>query len=94
MSAPSAWTSWHNIRGQDSKVNDSVMNDKCAVGTGRFLEVMARSLEMELEEFGHISLQAEKPANISSLCTVFAEDEILSGISVEPGGLVCHKLFR
>jgi len=57
------------------------MNDKCAAGTGRFLEVMARALEINLDEFGAMSLKAKNPAAISSLCTVFAESEVISLIS-------------
>ena len=83
-----------DIGGQDSKaialddngrVRDFVMNDKCAAGTGRFLEVMARALQVDLEDFGEISLQAEKPGKISSLCTVFAESEVISLISKGEG---------
>ena len=79
-----------DIGGQDSKasaVNDSgspldfAMNDKCAAGTGRFLEVMARSLEIDLDHFGDWSLKAQQPSTISSLCTVFAESEVISLIS-------------
>ena len=79
-----------DIGGQDSKavvmdgngkVGNFTMNDKCAAGTGRFLEVMARALEADLDEFGELSLKAERPANISSLCTVFAESEVISLIS-------------
>ncbi len=79
-----------DIGGQDSKsividengrVIDFTMNDKCAAGTGRFLEVMARALEVDLDNFGDISLQAPSPAKISSLCTVFAESEVISLIS-------------
>lgn len=79
-----------DVGGQDSKalvldasgrVMDFVMNDKCAAGTGRFLEVMARALEADLDAFGEISLRAEKPARISSICTVFAESEVISLIS-------------
>jgi predicted CoA-substrate-specific enzyme activase len=79
-----------DIGGQDSKsillddkgrVKDFVMNDKCAAGTGRFLEVMARALQVDLEEFGDMSLRAENPGKISSLCTVFAESEVISLIS-------------
>ena len=66
---------------EDGKVKDFAMNDKCAAGTGRFLEVMARALEVDLGEFGNISLTAEKPSKISSLCTVFAESEVISLIS-------------
>lgn len=65
----------------DGKVKNFVMNDKCAAGTGRFLEVMARALEVDLDEFGEISLKSKKPSKISSLCTVFAESEVISLIS-------------
>ena len=76
-----------DIGGQDSKAirvdangksMDFVMNDKCAAGTGRFLEVMARSLEVPLQEMGKISLKAKGSAAISSTCTVFTESEIVS----------------
>ncbi|MBU2513597.1 2-hydroxyglutaryl-CoA dehydratase [bacterium] len=79
-----------DIGGQDSKsmaidkdgrVKDFAMNDKCAAGTGRFLEVMARALEVDLEDFGTLSLNAHTPSKISSLCTVFAESEVISLIS-------------
>ncbi len=79
-----------DIGGQDSKamaldekgkVKNFVMNDKCAAGTGRFLEVMARALEVNLDEFGAMSLQSKLPSKISSLCTVFAESEVISLIA-------------
>src|SRR6056297_1636886 len=79
-----------DIGGQDSKVIrineagkvlDFAMNDKCAAGTGRFLEVMARALEANLDDFGEICRKAENPAKISSVCTVFAESEVISLIS-------------
>ena len=79
-----------DIGGQDSKaillddhgkVANFAMNDKCAAGTGRFLEVMARAMEVDLDEFGRMSLKADLPARISSLCTVFAESEIISLIA-------------
>jgi predicted CoA-substrate-specific enzyme activase len=79
-----------DIGGQDSKaividgkgkVKDFAMNDKCAAGTGRFLEVMARALEVDLDAFGDLSLSADHVASISSLCTVFAESEVISLIS-------------
>ncbi len=65
----------------DGKVKDFAMNDKCAAGTGRFLEVMARALEVDLDAFGSLSLTADNAAVISSLCTVFAESEVISLIS-------------
>lgn len=79
-----------DIGGQDSKaillddngkVKNFVMNDKCAAGTGRFLEVMARALEVNLDEFGAISVKSKQPSKISSLCTVFAESEVISLIA-------------
>jgi predicted CoA-substrate-specific enzyme activase len=79
-----------DIGGQDSKaillddhgkVANFAMNDKCAAGTGRFLEVMARAMEVDLDEFGRMSLKADLSARISSLCTVFAESEIISLIA-------------
>jgi predicted CoA-substrate-specific enzyme activase len=79
-----------DIGGQDSKgialngqgrVADFVMNDKCAAGTGRFLEVMARALEEDLDRFGELSLTALRRAQISSTCTVFAESEVISQIA-------------
>ncbi len=79
-----------DIGGQDSKaividkngkVQHFSMNDKCAAGTGRFLEVMARALEVDLDAFGELSLHADNTASISSLCTVFAESEVISLIS-------------
>ena len=88
-----------DIGGQDSKfiqlnengeVTDFKMNDKCAAGTGRFLEVMARALELNLEDFGKLSLVAEKAAKISSMCTVFAESEVISLIARGPGKYYCR----
>ena len=55
-----------------------VMNDKCAAGTGRFLEVMARVMELPLEEIGELSLQAKEAIRISSTCAVFAKSEVAS----------------
>jgi predicted CoA-substrate-specific enzyme activase len=65
----------------DGKVVDFVMNDKCAAGTGRFLEVMAHALEEDLVHFGELSLAAPRRAQISSTCTVFAESEVISQIA-------------
>ncbi|MGE5190400.1 MAG: acyl-CoA dehydratase activase [Gemmatimonadota bacterium] len=79
-----------DIGGQDSKVIrlssegkviDFAMNDKCAAGTGRFLEVMARALDMDLEEMGPRSLQSKRALAVSSMCTVFAESEVISLIA-------------
>lgn len=79
-----------DIGGQDCKVitlddrgrvTDFVMNDKCAAGTGRFLEVMANALEVKLSEMGKRSLKANKRVSITSMCTVFAESEVISLIA-------------
>ena len=67
--------------GPDGKVADFAMNDKCAAGTGRFLEVMARTLEMDLERMGERSLLATRSLPVSSTCTVFAESEVVSLIA-------------
>ncbi|MGZ6275778.1 MAG: acyl-CoA dehydratase activase [Syntrophales bacterium] len=69
------------ILDEKGKVKNFAMNDKCAAGTGRFLEVMARALEVDLDGFGALSLRAVDPSRISSLCTVFAESEVISLIS-------------
>lgn len=80
-----------DIGGQDSKaialaaegdnnarVVDFCMNDKCAAGTGRFLEVMARVLEVGVKDLGPLSQKATQEVSISSMCTVFAESEVIS----------------
>ena len=76
-----------DVGGQDSKVialdeEGGIitfrMNDKCAAGTGRFLEVMAQALGVPLEEMGELALQSRNPAQVSSTCTVFAESEMVS----------------
>ncbi len=78
-----------DIGGQDCKgikVNggrmvDFIMNDKCAAGTGRFFEIIAQVLGVALEEIGTLSLTSKNPAEISNLCTVFAEQEALLRLS-------------
>jgi predicted CoA-substrate-specific enzyme activase len=84
-----------DVGGQDLKVVNIgaggrhvnfIMNDRCAAGTGRFLEVMARVLEVPLERIGETSLQSSSPVKISSMCTVFAESEVVS--LVARGGAV------
>jgi len=69
------------IRLENGKVADFVMNDKCAAGTGRFLEIIAEALDVPLEKMGELSLAAEKPAVIGSMCTVFAEQEVISQLA-------------
>ncbi len=79
-----------DIGGQDAKVlkigaggilNNFVMNDKCAAGTGRFLDVMARVLEVDVDDLGPLSAQSTEVVNISSTCTVFAESEVISQLA-------------
>jgi len=65
----------------DGKVREFVMNDKCAAGTGRFLEAQARVLKVKLEEFSGLSKQADSPALISSQCSVFAESEVITQLN-------------
>jgi predicted CoA-substrate-specific enzyme activase len=60
----------------DGRVADFEMNDKCAAGTGKFLEVMAKALGFTLEDLGAASIAAEAGVQISSMCTVFAESEV------------------
>ena len=75
-----------DIGGQDSKVisvnsgrvTDFLMNDKCAAGTGKFLEYTSRALEVPIEELGSLALASKTPATITSMCTVFAESEVIS----------------
>ena len=63
---------------EDGKVIGFVMNDKCAAGTGRFLENMAKVLELDLQTIAEIGLSYKKDLTISSMCTVFAESEVVS----------------
>ena len=76
-----------DIGGQDSKVIlldengkvvNFIMNDKCAAGTGRFLDMMARTLELSLPEMSELGLHWKTDVDISSMCTVFAESEVVS----------------
>lgn len=83
-----------DIGGQDVKVlrltptgtlDNFVMNEKCAAGTGRFLDVMARVLETSTDQLGILDAQATAPVEISSTCTVFAESEVISHLSCGEG---------
>jgi len=76
-----------DVGGQDTKVIevdksgevvDFLMNDKCAAGTGRFLEMMADVLETDIYGLGEMSMQATRPVLINSTCSVFAESEVVS----------------
>ena len=78
-----------DIGGQDSKgitidhgrPTDFVMNDKCAAGTGRFLEVIAEALGITIEDLGGMALKSKQPAQISNICTVFAEQEVVARLA-------------
>ncbi|MGD0230762.1 MAG: acyl-CoA dehydratase activase [Syntrophorhabdales bacterium] len=83
-----------DIGGQDTKairidatgrVVEFEMNDKCAAGTGRFLEVMASALKIDLDRMGELSLAHGRHLTISSICTVFAESEVISLVSEGEG---------
>ena len=62
----------------DGTVKNFAMNDKCAAGTGKFYETMARAFEMPIEEFSKLSLSAKNIIPITAQCTVFAESEVIS----------------
>ncbi len=93
-----------DIGGQDSKVikldedgnvENFVMNDKCAAGTGRFLEMMARTMELPLDEFCTQGLSWKHDVKISSMCTVFAESEVVSLVADDtPVPDIIHGLDR
>lgn len=78
-----------DMGGQDTKaiavnaegeITDFCMNDKCAAGTGRFLQAAASALDIPLDDLGPLSLQSKRPIKISTTCTVFAESEVLAWI--------------
>lgn len=66
---------------REGKLLDFVMSDKCAAGTGRFLEVIAATLGLEVEDLGDISLRSTQKASVSSICTVFAQQEVVNHLS-------------
>ena len=68
---------------EDGRMANFVMNDKCAAGTGRFLDVMASILRMDVSELAPCAAQSTQPASISSTCTVFAESEVISQLSLD-----------
>ena len=87
-----------DIGGQDSKlmrldrggkVRDFAMNDRCAAGTGRFLEVVAGRLGVELDSLGRMAAKSRSPAAISSMCVVFAETEITGLLA---SGTACEDI--
>jgi predicted CoA-substrate-specific enzyme activase len=85
--------------GKEGRVSNFVMNDKCAAGTGRFLEVMAAALDTPLDRMGELALHADEELTISSICTVFAESEVVSLIShgktpADIAAAVCRSIAR
>lgn len=66
---------------QNGRLVDFVMNDKCAAGTGRFLEVIAETFGLRFEDLGEMSLRSSRVVPISSTCTVFAQQEVVSRLS-------------
>jgi predicted CoA-substrate-specific enzyme activase len=63
------------------KIIDFVMNDKCAAGSGRFIEVIADTLGVPLEKVGGLSLQSTNPAMISNICTIWAQQEVAASLA-------------
>lgn len=79
-----------DVGGQDSKAikidsngrpTDFVMNDKCAAGSGRFIEVIADTLGVQLEDVGEISLRSRNPAAVSNVCTIWAQQEVAASLA-------------
>lgn len=79
-----------DIGGQDSKAitmdatgrpTNFIMNDKCAAGSGRFIEVIADSLGLKLDDMGEISLKSASPAQISNICTIWAQQEVAARLA-------------
>jgi len=69
------------LRLNDGKLLDFVMNDRCAAGTGRFLEILSGTLGLKLDDLSRVSRQARNKTSISSTCTIFAQQEIISCLS-------------
>ncbi len=79
----------------DGSVLEFAMNDKCAAGTGRFLEAMSRIFRLELEEFSNLSLTAKKAIPITSQCSVFAETEVVSMLAKkEPPAEIAAGIYQ
>ena len=83
-----------DVGGQDSKVitvdehghiQDFALNDRCAAGTGRFLEVMAAALGIEVGQLGDLAAHAQEPVKFSTVCTVFAESEVIGLLATGEG---------
>jgi predicted CoA-substrate-specific enzyme activase len=65
----------------NGKIIDFAMNDKCAAGTGRFIEVIADTLDVPLDQVGDLSLQSKHPASISNICTIWAQQEVAASLA-------------
>jgi predicted CoA-substrate-specific enzyme activase len=93
-----------DLGGQDSKVIkldknggfvDFRMNDKCAAGTGKFLEIAANRMGIDLESFAKLGFEADKELTISSMCAVFAESEVISLIAKkESAANICYGVHE
>ena len=70
------------IKVKNGKPDNFVMNDKCAAGTGRYLEITARALDVKLDEMGELALTSSSPVEISNICTIFTEQEVVSKLSL------------
>ncbi|AXX92003.1 hydrogenase [Malaciobacter molluscorum LMG 25693] len=91
-----------DLGGQDSKIikldlsggfTDFKMNDKCAAGTGRFLEIASNRMGLKMQEFSKIGFEATKELSISSMCAVFAESEVISLIAKkESAANICYAV--
>ncbi|MBW2060729.1 MAG: hypothetical protein JRI95_04115 [Deltaproteobacteria bacterium] len=67
--------------GDNGKITDSTTNEKCAAGTGKFVEVMAKALELPLDQISQLSFDAKDPVSITSQCGVFAESEVITYVN-------------
>jgi len=67
--------------GDNGKITDSTANEKCAAGTGKFIEVMAKALELQLDQLGDLPSKAKAPVSITSQCGVFAESEVITYVN-------------
>ncbi len=66
---------------KDGKLVDFIMNDKCAAGTGRFLDIICQALGLKIEDLGEISMKSANPISITNVCTIFAQQEIINLLS-------------
>ncbi|MDR1604370.1 MAG: acyl-CoA dehydratase activase [Gracilibacteraceae bacterium] len=82
------------IRVRDGKVTDFAMNEKCAAGTGRFLQIAADMMELTLDKMNELALNAREMVPISNYCAIFAQQEIISDLSLDiPADVILAGLF-